>query len=250
MKNKLIFFLIGVVLGISLVALSWGSLYRVGKKIKEVNVAEVGKQLLLHAKSFPSKFRFYRLHLIEEFSKPIEVVPKKVFGREGQLTFELYRNGTFLIDGNSGYAWQKSNSYRDSAFIRSTEALPETYKISAVVGGIDYGLENIIGLPKDVEYSEGPQNENGCYLLAIVDTAPIGHHINSWWHQHRKLVIDVDNNVWGYGMPNPIFMVYFDRNNNLVSFDGKENRWQQAWEKAPAENLEIRKKYIAARLSR
>jgi hypothetical protein len=168
----------------------------------------------------------------EDFPEQIIPVSGTSFGRLNQLTFELFRNGTFEIDGDSGYAWQKSRSYRDSAFIRSTEPLPKTYKITVVVGEIDYNLNKIEKLPKDPEYPEGPTNENGVYLISITDVKPDGHHTNIWWHQHRKLVIDVDNNVWGHGMPNPIFMVYFDRNNSLVSYDGANDVWQREWKKA------------------
>jgi hypothetical protein len=66
-------------------------------------------------------------------------------------------------------------------------------------------------------------------LLTITDKIPNAPHTNVWWHQHRKLVIDVDNNIWGHGMPNPIFMVYFDKNNTLVSYDGKQIIWQSEW---------------------
>lgn len=145
------------------------------------------------------------------------------------MTFELYRGGTFAKDSKTGALHEISNSYRDSAIIRSTNPLPSTYKISAVVGKIDYGLENIRGLGMDPEYSEGPQNENGCYLLVITDTEPTGNHTNDWWHQHRKVCIDVDNNIWGHGMPNPIFMVYFDNNNDLASFNGSTNQWEFEW---------------------
>ncbi len=164
-----------------------------------------------------------------KFDEPISAASGKSFGKFNQLTFELFRAGTFVIDGTSGFAEQKSGSYRDSAFIRSTEPLPSTYKISVVVGEIDYPLENIEGLPQDPEYSEGPQNENGCYLLSITDEKPTDHHTNIWWHQHRKVVIDVDNNVWGHGMPNPVFMVFFNKENKLRSFDGNNEEWQNDW---------------------
>jgi hypothetical protein len=173
----------------------------------------------------------FQKQIVEDFRQPVEAVSGKSFGRSNQLTFELFRNGTFAIDG-SGEAKQKSESYRDSAFIRSTEALPKTYKITVVAGEIDYNLDKIEKLPKDPEYPEGPQNENGCYLLSITDEKPTGHHTNIWWHQHRKLVIDVDNNTWGHGMPNPVFMVYFDRANTLVSYDGIADEWQREWKKA------------------
>jgi hypothetical protein len=69
-------------------------------------------------------------------------------------------------------------------------------------------------------------------LISITDQKPEGHHTNIWWHQHRKLVIDIDNNVWGHGMPNPIFMVYFDRSNRLMAFDGQRDEWLSDWRKA------------------
>lgn len=169
---------------------------------------------------------------IENFSESIQVKDGRRCGKEGWLTFELYRQGTFLINGTSGYAWQISNSYRDSAIIRSSKPLPDTYKISIVAGEIDYDLEKIKDLDGDPEYEEGPQKENGCYLLSITDTKPGGHYTNDWWHKHRKLVIDVDNNAYGSGMPNPIFMVYFDRDNELVAFDGRKDEWAYAWKKA------------------
>jgi len=176
------------------------------------------------------------MQVVEDFSKPITAANSKMFGDKGQLTFELYRDGTFIIDGGSGFAWQKSDSYRDAAIIRSTNPLPGTYKISAIVGGIDYDLSVIEGLPQDTEYAEGPQNENGCYLLAITDEAPLGHHTNDWWHEHRKVCIDVDNNVWGSGMPNPVFMVYFDKANKLMAFNGEKSQWEPRWDKAVTYN--------------
>lgn len=165
----------------------------------------------------------------ETFSKSLAVHNGAAFGPQNQFTFSLDQNGTFEIDGASGLAWQKSASYKDSAIIRSTKPLPKTYKITAIVGGINYGLENIAGLPRDHEFPEGPPNENGCYLLSITDEVPNLPHTNIWWHQHRKLVIDVDNNVWGHGMPNPIFMVYFDKSNKLNAFSGEINAWQGQW---------------------
>jgi hypothetical protein len=143
---------------------------------------------------------------------------------------ELFRGGTFIIEG-SGTAWQLSESYRDSAIIRSTRPLPRTYTIRVVVGAIDYELEHVRRLPRDPAYAEGPETQNGCYLLTITDTAPTEHYMNDWWHRHRKVVIDVDNNVWGSGMPHPIFMVYFDDQNKLVSWDGRKVGWEQAWRK-------------------
>ena len=104
-----------------------------------------------------------------DFKKPLEARAGKNFSPAKQFTFELYRNGDFVIDGRSGYAAQLSPSYRDSAFIRSTKPLPKTYKVSAVVGHIEYDLENLEGLRPDPDYEEGPLNENGVYLMTITD---------------------------------------------------------------------------------
>lgn len=173
-----------------------------------------------------------KLQVTQDFSETEVKVNDKNLGEYGQLTFELYRGGSFTIDKKSGFLWQKSDNYGDVAIVRSTNPLPKTYKISVVVGEIDYGLDKIKYKENDPAYKEGPMNENGCYLLAITDEVPVGHHTNDWWHQHRKVCIDVDNNVMGNGMPNPIFMVYFDKDNQLHSWNGMLNSWDKNWEKA------------------
>jgi len=174
-------------------------------------------------------FHPYKHTIIEDFSVPLVPRNGSTFGPHGAFTFSLDQNGTFVIDGKSKFAWERSDSYKDSAIIRSTKPLPKRYKISIVVGDIDYGLDKIDGLPNDPNFPEGPQNENGCYLLSITDVLPDLPHINRWWHKHRKLVIDVDNNTGGSGMPNPIFMAYFDEDNTLVTYDGDKRIWQKEW---------------------
>lgn len=216
-------FITGLVIGIFLTPFIGFASYKTAGRVHIFEKLEKLKRFM----PFPTLI--LQKNIVENFTEPVTAAGLKQFGKENQLTFELYRGGAFVIDGKSGYALQKSDSYRDSAFIRPTHSLPRTYKISTVAGDIDYGLEKIDGLANDLEYSEGPRNENGCYLLAITDASPVGHHTNTWWHQHRKVVIDVDNNIWGHGMPNPIFMVYFDKSNKLTSFDGDTNRWQNEW---------------------
>jgi len=217
-------FAIGIVFGIVITALLGPRVYRFAEK------HDLGR----YAENLPSPVTLlpsiYSHKLTMKFDQSLELKAGQSFGPDNFLTAELFRGGKITADGKSGYARQISGSYRDSAIIRSTKKLPARYKISVVVGGIDYGLEKIAGLEQDPEYTEGPQNENGVYLLAITDVEPRGHHNNLWWHQHRKVVIDVDNNVWGHGMPHPMFMVYFDRNNELKSFDGRS--WTTEWRKA------------------
>jgi len=174
----------------------------------------------------------FKHKIVGTFSSPMIIRNGSTFGPQGQFTFSLDQNGAFIIDGKSGVALQKADSYRDSAIIRSTKPLPKTYKISVVVGDIDYGLDKIEGLHNDPDFPEGPLNENGCYLLTITDTLPDLPHINLWWHHHRKVTIDVDNNIWGSGMPNPFFMVYFDKSNSLMAYDGDQNAWGSGWNAA------------------
>ena len=227
-RRKILSFAVGLFIGILLAALTGILSY----KLLGQHPGLVNK--LTRVVSMLPRINLFQKHgkIIEKFSEKLEAKEGMAFGAKGALSFELYRGGAFIIDGKSGVAWQKSNSYEDVAIIRSTEKLPDTYKITVVVGDIDYDLEKIMGLQSDPRYPEGPLNENGCYLLAITDASPKGHHLNTWWHQHRKVVIDVDNNIWGQGMPNPIFMVYFDAKNQLVSFDGKTNKWQEDWKRA------------------
>ncbi|MDP2654705.1 MAG: hypothetical protein Q8Q08_11840 [Candidatus Omnitrophota bacterium] len=231
-RDTLKYFVIGFLGGVFIIGLG-GAAYVKGFRTSPKQIlANLSKAKRSVQNAFPWPSASYRRVIKEDFTQPVDAVSGQSFGKEGQLTFELFREGTFIVNGQSGLAWQRSDSYRDSAFIRSTKPLPKTYKITVVVGDIDYGLEKIAGLSTDPEYPEGPLNENGCYLLSVTDTAPIGHHTNIWWHQHRKLVIDVDNNSWGHGMPNPIFMVYFNRENTLVAYNGESQEWQKKWEKA------------------
>jgi len=167
--------------------------------------------------------------LMTRFTAPLAAADGLAFGPEGWLTFELVRGGTFLIDGRSGVAWQRSDDYRDAALIRSTDPLPPTYTVRVEVGEIAYDLDRVRGLPHRMTGADSPGDENGCYLLVIADAPPTEHYANGWWHQHRKIVIDVDNNVWGRGMPRPIFMIYVNRDNHLVAWDGGAGTWTDQW---------------------
>jgi hypothetical protein len=227
MNKNLSYFAIGIGLGILLAVLAVGTFY------KRQAIKERAKSLYQWTKNLHfEKPVQYKHHLVEDFTQSMAAQPGKPFGPQGAFTFELHRNGTFIINGHSGYAWEKSDSYKDSAFIRSTQRLPKNYKITITVGDIDYDLDKISGLGQDPEYPEGPPNENGCYLLTITDELPQGHHTNIWWHQHRKVVIDVDNNIWGHGGINPIFMVYFNSDNKLQALDGSDSQWHDQWASA------------------
>ena len=156
----------------------------------------------------------------------------KSFGKDDQLTFELYRNGAFVIDGEVRIRLAKVSELPGFRPLYARQSPCRKLTRSVLLSGVSImGLENIAGLPQDPEYTEGPHKRER--LLPHRDHGHAAHwppH-QPWWHQHRKVAIDVDNNVWGHGMPNPVFMVYFDRDNKLVSYNGKENEWQNAWVK-------------------
>jgi hypothetical protein len=165
----------------------------------------------------------------EQFDSEVTVVNSATFGAFNQLKFSLDGTGAGFVIPGDGVCQQTSPSYTDSGIIRSTGRLPKTYVISAIVGEIQYGLEKLDGVDDDPAYSEGPNNENGLYFLTVTDTVPAVPNINLWWHDHRKVVLDVDNNIWGWGMPNPVFMVYWDLTNTLNSYQENET-WTTEWQ--------------------
>ena len=122
------------------------------------NVKIPGKLFLVLVLAIIAGFlicNLFKHRFVERFSSPIIARNGSAFGPENKFTFSLDRNGTFIIDGKSGYAWEKSDSYRDSAIIRSTKPLPKTYKISVIIGDIDYGLDKIEGLQNDLIFRKG-----------------------------------------------------------------------------------------------
>jgi hypothetical protein len=101
-----------------------------------------------------------------------------------------------------------SPAHTDATLIRSSEPLPEKYRVSLRVGFADFGD----GKPGLNGYRGGETAEpwladdattqNGFYWLAILDAVPRPHN-NVWIHHHRKVVMDSDNNV-------PPWMEIFD----------------------------------------
>jgi hypothetical protein len=153
-----------------------------------------------------------------EFFTQKETIPPQanrnslVFGSNNWLTAELYsrdddRAITDFIDfvddpsGNDNTVLKLSTlKHTDGAIIRSSEALPENYRISMKVGFAQYGdgESGLNGYDSGDERAEpwGAQSaisENGFYWLAILDSQPKPHN-NTWIHHHRKFVIDSDNN--------------------------------------------------------
>jgi len=228
MKTNLKYFIIGLVLGVVFAVMAGGMFYKFGRHLPwEKALAKVEHKV---SKVFQGSKPEQNLHA--EFSNVQEFQNNFQFGSKGWLTSQMFGNGRFEWNQARKTLTQVSENYRDSAMIRSSKPLPKTYRLSVVVGEINYGLENLEGLSKDPDFSEGPLNENGCYLLTITDTPPVEPHTNIWWHHHRKVTVDVDNNVWGHGMPNPIFMAYFNADNRLRTYNAKTKQWGPEWESA------------------
>ncbi len=134
------------------------------------------------------------------------------FGKDNWLTAELYSRDNdreitdFInfVDDPSGIdntvLKLSTLKHTDGAIIRSSQALPNNYRISLKVGFPQYGdgeEPGLNGYDSGDELAE-PWNgfsataENGFYWLSILDSQPKPHN-NTWIHHHRKFVIDSDN---------------------------------------------------------
>ncbi len=136
------------------------------------------------------------------------------FGTDGWLTYRLFGNGE--VSAADGNLFLTSTPFSAVALIRSTDTLPDEYKIRMRVGCINFDLENYdAGDTLDSDFdTHGGYFENGVYFLTITDDTCSGAECAEyWWHYHRKMVIDVDNHrAYGGGpdVVHPVFMVYMD----------------------------------------
>lgn len=148
----------------------------------------------------------------ENFDIPYEASDGQTFGTDNWLTFQLLNGGTITVAG--GYARLDAPDFWNAGLIRSTEVLPEEYKIRTKIGYIDYDLSNY----EQADFDDPDFNdhlghyENGMYFLTVTDDICTGGECAEiWWHHHRKMVIDVDNHInWSGGGEtfHPVYMVY------------------------------------------
>jgi hypothetical protein len=68
--------------------------------------------------------------------------------------------------------------------------------------------------------------------LPTITVVPGSPTDNEWWHQNRKLFIDIDNNVWGAGGARPVFFGYYAPGIVQTFFNGGTNAWATPWEAA------------------
>lgn len=156
------------------------------------------------------------------------------YGEDDWLTIELYgrdedkdgqpESGGKIIN-KDGKARLISERHTDAAMIRSTQELPEIYRIELTVSNINFGGDKnddgdwwedgkFNGYDGDEIASPWRKNwaltewldawhENGLYFLCITDFENPAPHNNVFWHHHRKVVMDTDNNnydgtSWSY----------------------------------------------------
>lgn len=133
-----------------------------------------------------------RANITEDFSSPAAASPGSTLGVCNQLTVGLSGAGSIAVPG-TGVATVNTPAAADAAMLYSTQALPATYKVTAVVGKIGYP-----------QYTA----ENGVTLLAISDTTPLAAD-SAWWGSHRVVAVEVAVTP---GAPNqyPLYVNYFD----------------------------------------
>ena len=160
----------------------------------------------------------WKMTYVETFDTAYTASNNATFGTGGWLTYRFVNGGAIEIA--NGYATLTTAEFEDVALIRSTDTLPDEYKIRVKVGYIDYDVANYDTTDKvdpDFDDHDGDY-ENGMYFLTVTDDTCSGSECaETWWHYHRKMVIDVDEHL-DYGSNDttfrPIFMVYMDSATN------------------------------------
>ncbi len=148
----------------------------------------------------------------ENFNDTYVAADGQTFGQDSWLIYQLINDGEIVVA--DGYAQLNAPDFWNAALIRSTEILPEEYKIRTKIGYIEYDLTNYE--QEDYNHPDfndhGGYYENGVYWLTITDDSCVSNECAElWWHYHRKMVIDVDNhlNYGGDGETfHPVYMVY------------------------------------------
>lgn len=175
----------------------------------------------------------WELVCTETFDTAYTAENNTTFGTSNCFTYRLINGGSIEVD--NGYATLTTAHFDEAALIRSTDTLPDQYKIRIKVGMIHYDLENYDDgdtLNPNFDDHNGLY-ENGVYFITVTDDTCAGVECSEyWWHYHRKMVIDVDNHI-NYGTEDttnhPIFMVYMDP--DTVDAEGAGN-YLRTWDGA------------------
>jgi hypothetical protein len=158
------------------------------------------------------------LHRQETFDTAAVLQDRERIGQQGWLITRLRNGGSITVAG--GRARFETPDFPDSALIRVFESLPAEYRVRVHVGLVDYGYENY----ETADYQnpafkynrlEGSSLwvENGFYWLTLTDRAVEADSGEDWWHRYRKMVMDSDDHLNGYGTVHterPLYMVYMN----------------------------------------
>ena len=178
----------------------------------------------------------------ENFDTDFSAQHGLTFGTDNWLIFQLIDGGAITVA--NGYAQLDAPDFWNAALIRSTVSMPPEFKVRTKIGYLNYDLTNY----EQADYDDPNFNthaghyENGMYFLTLTDDTCAGSVCaEDWWHQHRKMVIDVDNHInWSGGGEtfHPVYMVYMSpetgpggnllRTWDGVAWDDSENNWNVA----------------------
>jgi hypothetical protein len=155
----------------------------------------------------------------ESFDDAFEASHRQPFGTDNWLIFQLLNGGTITVA--DGYAQLNAPDFWNAALIRSTNILPDEYKVRTKIGYINYDLSNYEQADFDnPDFNDhGGRYENGMYFLTVTNDTCVGNECaEDWWHYHRKMVIDTDNHLTSRGkeIVHPVYMVYMGHETNSV----------------------------------
>ncbi len=156
--------------------------------------------------------------MVADFKAPLTFTDGMQFGACNLLTLEIA--GTPLLNTLETDSLKvESPANSDGFIIRTTDALPPFYRIRVDIGEVNFDVSN------------SDKDENGMYFIVISDE-PGEPQSNSWWHTHRKVVMDTDNNVWRSGGEHPIFFGYYLLNDSLRFYNKQSAKWSPDWRAA------------------
>ncbi len=153
--------------------------------------------------------------VVETFASAKSLNDGSLLGACNLLTLET-AGSPQLVAGN-GSLFASSPAKADGFIIRSSQSLPATYKTSVDIGFINFDLIN------------AADEENGVYFISVTDSAG-QPTTNDWWHSHRKVMLDTDNNTWGSGGSHPIFFGYYIPGGDDYFYNGSV--WGTSWQSA------------------
>lgn len=216
--------------------------YGIKELWKQVGGEEGVKFFEDELKSFSSFRQSYYYGEVEEVDgKKVPWLTVEAYGR-GNVGDDAPLSGGRAVLAKKGEAQLVCDKHTDAVILRSTNALPDTYKLVITVKDMDLGGKNydennwedphwtreawtsggkMNGYDESTAFDldAGPwrpsgdewdkdnpyapaYDQNGGYFLSIVDYPDPKPHNNLFLHHHRKVAMDLDNNVdfidgWG-----------------------------------------------------